>query len=81
MKLSFRYRKITLRQEKPLFVSKQDGADSSEEEGENENGGADMTIQKCVPILQWNQELPMESIRDIIRAATIYRMSLCHDIK
>ena len=46
MKRSFHYRKITLRQEKPLFVSKQDGADSSDEEGENENGGADMTIHE-----------------------------------
>ena len=46
MKRSFRYRKITLRQEKPLFVSKQDGANSSDEEGENENGGADMTIHE-----------------------------------
>ena len=46
MKRSFRYRTITLRHEKPLFVSKQDGADSSDEEGENVNGGADMTIHE-----------------------------------
>ena len=46
MKRSFHYRKITLQQEKPLFVSKQDGANSSDEEGQNENGGADMTIHE-----------------------------------
>ena len=46
MKRSFRYRKITLQHEKPLFVSKQDGANSSDEEGENENGGADVTIHE-----------------------------------
>ena len=46
MTRSFCYRKITLRHEKPLFVNKQDGADSSDEEGENENGGADETINE-----------------------------------
>ena len=46
MKRSFRYRKITLRHEKPIFVSKQDGTDSSDEEGESENGGADVTIHE-----------------------------------
>ena len=46
MKRSFRYRKITLRHEKPIFVSKQDGADSSDEEGENENEGGDVTIHE-----------------------------------
>ena len=46
MTRSFRYRKITLRHEKPLFVNKQDGADSSDEEGENENGGANGTINE-----------------------------------
>ena len=46
MKRSFRYHKITLRHEKPIFVSKQDGTDSSDEEGENENGGADVTIHE-----------------------------------
>ena len=46
MTRSFRYRKITLRHEKPLFVNKQDGADSSDEEGENENGGTDGTIKE-----------------------------------
>ena len=46
MTRSFRYRKITLRHEKPLFVNKQDGADSSDEEGKNENGGANETINE-----------------------------------
>ena len=48
MTRSFRYRKITLRHEKPLFVNKHDGADSSDEEGENENGGANGTINEDV---------------------------------
>ena len=47
MTRSSRYRKITLRHEKPLFVNKQDGADSSDEEGKNENGGgANETINE-----------------------------------
>ena len=46
MTRSFRYHKITLRHEKPLFVTKQDGADSSDEEGENENGGTGETINE-----------------------------------
>ena len=36
---------ITLRHKKPLFVNKQDGANSSDE-GENENGRADGMINE-----------------------------------
>ena len=46
MTRSFCYRKITLRHDKPPFVNKQDGADSSDEEGENENGGGNGTINE-----------------------------------
>ena len=46
MKRSFHYCKITLRHEKPLYVSKHDGANSSDEKGENENGGAYVTIHE-----------------------------------
>ena len=66
MKRSFRYRKITLRHEKPIFVSKQDGADSSDEEGENENGGADVTIhEKQVTKVSPNFAVEPSSTSDI----------------
>ena len=46
MTQSFSYHKITLRHEKPLFVNKQDEADSSDDEGENENGGGNGMINE-----------------------------------